>query len=133
MPAINFMKRWAAPIVAGVKCSTIRPPRKDRRARARPGQELALYWGMRTKHCTLIGRARCVAVQPISMDMESDGEDASIGVVIDGAPLNYLMLEDLARQEGFRDVPAMAQFFAEKYGTQMAGEIITWADFEPAK
>lgn len=129
MPAINFMKKWAAPIAAGVKRSTIRPPRVDGRARARSGQELALYWGMRTKHCTLIGRAQCLSVKPIAMDMEQQDGYVTIGVAMDGLPLSEIGLIDLAFMEGFPSVPAMAQFFHDKYGTTMVGEIIMWRDF----
>jgi hypothetical protein len=66
MVAYSFQRRFAEPIIAGTKGGTIRA---DRRRHARPGEELQLYVGMRTKQCRLITRETCIAVDPISLDL----------------------------------------------------------------
>ena len=63
--------------VAGTKGGTIRAARKRSyyqkpgahrpAGHARVGEELQLYTGMRTKHCRLIARKTCVAVEPITL------------------------------------------------------------------
>ena len=88
MVAYSFKARFAEPIIAGTKGGTIRAawkmfdagavrrdgktflrhPRRDTGGHARPGEELQLYTGMRTKHCRLIARKTCVAVQPIRLN-----------------------------------------------------------------
>lgn len=64
MVAYSFNKRFAPPIIAGIKLHTIRA---DRKRHARPGEELQLYVGMRTKHCRLLARRPCVDVLPIEI------------------------------------------------------------------
>lgn len=51
MVAYSFKRQFGPPILAGTKGGTIR---NDRKRHARPGEELQLYHGMRTKSCTLI-------------------------------------------------------------------------------
>jgi hypothetical protein len=63
--AYSFKARFAEPILAGTKGGTIRAAR---RRHARPGEELQLYTGMRTKQCRLITRKTCVEVEPIELD-----------------------------------------------------------------
>lgn len=62
MVAYSFKRRFAEPILAGAKRQTIRA---DRRRHARPGEELQLYTGMRTKSCRLIARRTCVDIQRV--------------------------------------------------------------------
>ena len=127
MPAINFRKRYAKAIEAGVKRTTIRPPRRDKRPTAKEGDILSLYYGMRTKHCKLIRRVVCTGVDPIALDIERhpDGK-YGIGIAVRGVPLVYEQLYMLAREDGFTDVSDMAEFFAGLYGTQMHGWLIRW-------
>ncbi len=76
MVAYSFKTRFAAPILAGTKRQTIRA---DRKRHARPGEEIQLYTGMRTKHCKLIGRATCVAVYPIELFLAGPREGYAEG------------------------------------------------------
>lgn len=62
--AYSFQQQFAEPILAGTKGGTIRAQRSGR-GHARPGEELQLYTGMRTKHCRLICRKPCIAVTRI--------------------------------------------------------------------
>lgn len=129
MPAINFRKRYAEAIASGVKISTIRPPRADRRPTAKIGDVLSLYWGMRTKHCTLIRRAVCVGVKQVALMMgELPGE---IAVAIEGRTLPRESLELFAHGEGFKDSTDMAEFFRSFYGSYMQGWLIQWDPAQP--
>lgn len=74
MVAYSFKTRFAAPILAGTKRQTIRA---DRKRHVRPGEELQLYTGMRTRHCKLIGRAVCEAVYPIELFLAGPREGYS--------------------------------------------------------
>jgi hypothetical protein len=117
--AYNFQKRFAEPILAGTKGGTIRAERKISRhglrqevgGHARPGEELQLYTGMRTKHCRLIARKTCLAVQAIKLDFLRDqiwiGEEVY---------LTEEMLEAVARFDGFFSFPVMAQFWRDTHG-----------------
>jgi hypothetical protein len=62
MPAYNFRKNFVPMILDLSKPHTIRRRRAKRPTV--PGDMLSLYTGMRTKQCTLIATAPCVAVEP---------------------------------------------------------------------
>lgn len=139
MVAYSFRKQFVTPIRLGLgdpkalelfptpemgfkpKRQTIRP---DRKRHARPGEELQLYAGMRTKHCFLIGKARCVAVEPIRIRLEHP----------QWIDLNERKaesreeLDKFARLDGFADWPEMAIFwFKEHPGISIfTGIIIRW-------
>jgi hypothetical protein len=63
MVAHSFQSRFAEPVLDGSKDGTIGA---DRRRHARPGEQLQIYVGMRTKQCRLITRKICVAINPSS-------------------------------------------------------------------
>ncbi|ORE93225.1 hypothetical protein [Aurantimonas sp. 22II-16-19i] len=69
MVAYSFQKRFVDAIEADEKRQTIRGLRKRH---ARYGEELQLYQGMRTRHCRLIGRRRCLSVDPIAISVEDE-------------------------------------------------------------
>lgn len=100
MPAINFQKRFAAAIRSGEKRQTVRLTR-----RAREGQEVALYVGMRTRSCELIARVKMTSVLPVLIDDD--------GVLVDG---RRVLREEFAIADGFKSFQAMRDFQAEKYG-----------------
>jgi uncharacterized protein YqfB (UPF0267 family) len=68
--AYSFQQRFAPPILSGTKQQTIRA---DRKRHARPGEEMQLYTGMRTKQCELICRTTCISVVPITIEMLGEG------------------------------------------------------------
>jgi hypothetical protein len=105
MVAYSFQRRFAEPILDGRKGGTIRP---DRRRHARPGEELQLYTGMRTKHCRLIARKRCLAVAPITLDFRyrSVVLPASRGLIH-----SAIDLDAFARFDGFHCFDEMAEFW----------------------
>jgi hypothetical protein len=65
MVAYSFQRRFAEAILDGRKGGTMRA---DRRRHARPGEELQLYVGMRTKQCRLIARKTCLTIEPVILD-----------------------------------------------------------------
>jgi hypothetical protein len=152
MVAYSFQKRFAEPILDGSKLQTIRP---DRRRHARPGEELQLYVGMRTKQCRLVARKTCAAVLPIVLNFTSDltpqggfafvgegypflahggAQEASvIGLLgLDGLRFVAAHCETLARNDGFTGWQAMKAFWIERHGAPahpdevFVGKLIGW-------
>lgn len=123
MVAYSFAARFAAPILAGTKRQTIRA---DRRRHARPGEELQLYTGMRTRHCKLIGRAFCVEVQPIVLVFDDANPDA------EGYRLPRYQMQvsrdDLARADGFTNWADMRAFWRVQHPgiDRFEGFLIEW-------
>jgi uncharacterized protein YqfB (UPF0267 family) len=107
MVAYSFQKRFAEPILAGTKSQTIRA---DRKRHARPGEELQLYTGMRTKHCRLIARVQCIGIRPITLDLAEDMPDA------------------FAHRDGFADWEDMRAFWRQFHpGVEtFTGVLILW-------
>jgi hypothetical protein len=107
--AYSFRPRFARPIADGTKGGTIRA---DRKRHARPGEELQLYAGMRTRQCRLIRRARCLGVEPIALKLRGHPEIVLRG----GVPILFRgasALDRFARFDGFRDFDEMAGFWDE--------------------
>ncbi|MDE3115789.1 MAG: ASCH domain-containing protein [Pseudomonadota bacterium] len=120
MVAYSFKAKFAEPILAGIKGGTIRG---DRRRHARPGEELQLYTGMRTKQCRLIGRRTCVAVDLISMDFGANPR-ISIG---ETEIARMALLDRLAVFDGFHNFDDMAAFWKEEHDIRRwAGWHIRW-------
>lgn len=120
MVAYSFNKRFLQPIVDGTKRQTIR---KSRKRDARPGEELQLYVGMRTRYCELIGRATCSSVDAIELDFR-DGRE---GVILGGE----IILDDLdtfARRDGFEDWRDLRQFWRHAHPGVLYfnGIIVQW-------
>lgn len=129
MTAFSFKRRFVVPIALGlgvsypidlvtaesmasgdrIKRQTIRAERKDKR-RPKIGSELQLYYGMRTRQCYLIGRARCTDVKSISIYFNPVHPIILIG----GSPYR----EDLTRfsqADGFGSWKEMRQFWEEEH------------------
>ncbi|TJV51099.1 MAG: hypothetical protein E5Y01_16045 [Mesorhizobium sp.] len=122
MVAYSFKQRFVAPIQAGTKRQTIRI---DRKRHARVGEQLQLYTGMRTKHCTLIGRAPCLSVWPVILILREQP-----GVVLDGFRGIYGDLDGFARADGFKDWGELAGFWADNHpGVEtFDGVLIRWGN-----
>lgn len=134
MVAYSFAQRFVTPIRLGLssdyerggvvpKCHTIRA---DRRRHARPGEELQLYRGMRTKACFLIGRARCTAIKKIELVFRGRRR----GVWIDGTRTAASANDrnKFARSDGFDNWTALAEFWKENHGDPESwkGVIVHW-------
>ena len=124
MVAFNFTV-FVDKVEARTKRMTIR-----KTARAKPGDKLQLYTGMRTKACRKLvdEDATCEAVFPIRLG--SDGIVLSPDhpwhenrrKIESGDPL----IDEWARADGFDDWPAMRDWFAEKYGLPFTGYAHVW-------
>lgn len=124
MVAYSFKKQFAEPILAGTKRQTIRA---DRKRHARPGEEMQLYTGMRTKYCRLIGRVWCQSVRPISLCL--DAPKAFIRWENGGAETIYpLGMDEFAKCDGFRDWQEMRKFWRDNHPDVdvFEGVIIRW-------
>lgn len=133
MVAYSFKARFAAPIVDRIKPHTLR----GRRPRhARPGEEVQLYTGMRTKHCRLIGRATCDRLQAISIDFTSsdpimlcDVQHPAKGVFKHSqeAMVAVAAPEAFAISDGFDSLEDMARFWRDEHDvSEWDGILIGW-------
>lgn len=138
MVAYSFKKKFVAPIRVGLGLQSSVPTvrldgralipifpkrqtiRADRKRHARPGEELQLYAGMRTKHCFLIGRARCIDVQPIQIWIPIDDAWLAVG----GKPIS----DSFARADGFGSVEDMWLFWRKEHPDvrDFRGVLIKW-------
>jgi hypothetical protein len=153
MAALSFKRRFVAPICTGLgreipkgffetiqtdylpKRQTIRSGRvieneaRSRKGRllARIGGELQLYCGMRTKGCFLIGRARCIDVQPIQIRFWLNPRLDGVRCRTHGT-LTGLTLDGFAVLDGFRDWEDMRKFWTEEHPNikDFEGVLIRW-------
>lgn len=103
MVAINFKKIYAPKVESGSKTQTIR-----RKARAKPGDKLQLYTGMRTKGCRKLMDAVCCAVDSVSITQEAP---------FFGQPGWWPKDKNVfAKRDGFQTYADMYEFFKETYG-----------------
>lgn len=127
MVAYSFNPRFVPLIESGRKCQTIRRPRKRH---AYPGEEMQLYTGQRTRHCRLIGRVRCISVQPIKIITPSSG---FLQIRIDGEEIDMLWggIEHFARQDGFANAIDMWDFWNTTHGLgEFSGVLLRWAPLQ---
>lgn len=135
MVAYSFQKQFERPIRDLTKGQTIRA---DRKRHARPGEEVQLYAGMRTKHCRLIGRATCLEVLPCRIDVEHAAADVygSTGIeqFQDDCIDDVGTIDRFAVQDGFADWTEMERFWRRQNPGVLVfkGVLIRWTDFAPA-
>jgi hypothetical protein len=126
MVAYSFKSHFAPKIIAGTKCQTIRA---DRKRHARPGEEMQLYTGMRTKQCRLIMRVTCESIAPVLLDFVVDK------VLIERAGYYEVLygLDIFAYRDGFDSWADMRAFWREHHGAldQWRGVLITWRHHAP--
>ena len=107
MVAYSFKRQFVERILAGEKRQTIRR-RRDRQTL--PGDQLQLYFGMRTQKCSKILDAKCISVTPLVIDVRSH----SLSIFADAIPVSDM--EAFARQDGFRTADEMHAFWFKTYG-----------------
>lgn len=134
MVAYSFQRQFVEPIQVGLgilhpgptapKRHTIRA---DRKRHARPGEELQLYRGMRTKACFLIGRARCTAARPIELVFR--GRRKGVWIYGERVCASLASRDQFAKNDGFEDWAAFAEFWKENHGDPESwhGIIIHWS------
>ncbi len=137
MVAYSFQKRFVPQILAGLEPGAAavlhgEPPavkrqtiRGDRLRHARPGEEMQLYTGLRTKHAKLIARVRCICVSRIEINFV--GRES---VTVDNTTLRDVpSLIWFARQDGFRDWADFTSFWREQHGDEIErfeGVLLRW-------
>ena len=123
MVAYSFKRRFVGPIQSGSKCQTIRA---DRKRHAIQGEELQLYTGMRTKACEMIGRAACINVAPIRIDVENGRIELESGTAL----TTLAELDAFARIDGFEEWGEMRRFWEENHPDirVFSGVLIRWCD-----
>lgn len=129
MVAYSFKQRFVKPIEVGLSSVSLSfdpPPKRQtirahgKRRHARPGEELQLYYGMRTKQCRLIGRARCISVEPIKIEVFA----AAFQIYVGGKNVDR---EAMAQEDGFQDAADMWSFWEREHGIgTFKGVLIRW-------
>lgn len=114
MVAYNFKPQFADRVEAGLKFHTIRE-----KARAKVGDKLQLYTGMRTKKCRKLIDAICIAVDTVCITPEGP---------IFGQPGFWPKDKDLfAERDGFKCYDEMYDFFCSDHGEEVFnGYVIMW-------
>ena len=115
------------PLAAGPKRHTIRADRK--RGHAREGDQLQLFFGLRTRRCKLIGYARCIGSWPIELVFDDDPE--SEGVISPGSGLGqwgFASFDAFAIGDGFESWQALKSYWQNERGVadEFVGVIIFW-------
>lgn len=108
MVAYSFNRMFIQPLITKRKIGTIRA---DRKRHARVGEEVQLYHGMRTKSCTLIGRADCQAVYPIWLNFAADQVHVADSELGSGHVRQIENIDAFAQGDGFNDWPHMRTFW----------------------
>lgn len=116
MVAYNFQKQFAEPVESGRKRQTIRA--NGKRRHARPGDNLQLYTGMRTKACRKLRDAVCHDSCPILIEADKIWTFQPQELHTD--------LEAWARRDGFESWAAMRNFFEQTHGLPFSGVLIRW-------
>lgn len=130
MVAYSFKQRFVKPIEVGLSSVSLSfdpPPKRQtiraygKRRHARPGEELQLYYGMRTKQCRLIGVANCSAIDRIII------WPGNMAIMINGEIQTARQIQRLARQDGFDGVQDMQDFWLKNHGdAKFEGVLIRW-------
>lgn len=127
MVAYAVQEQFIGPIQMLVKRHTLR---NERKRHARPGEEIQIYFAMRTRQCRLIGRAICTAVTPIHIAFYPP-KVAIYGRAVIDTPSK---LSDFARSDGFASWRELKEFWDKNHARPKSwfGMIIEWKDFQPA-
>ena len=114
MVAINFSERFAGPVERGEKRQTIRRTKK-----CKPGDNLQIYTGQRTKACRKLLDAVCKKVAPVKI--------ARGTLEVDGAVYMPDEATAFARDDGFASYEEMFRWFSDRYAThRFEGYVIQW-------
>lgn len=100
MVAYNFNKVFVDQVSGLTKLQTVRA---DRKRHARPGEQVQLYHGMRTRVCRKLVDPDpvCTAVRKVEIGVSTLIDDMIASIWIDGIPLRAAEIEEFARADGF--------------------------------
>lgn len=145
MGAFSFKRRFVVPIAKGLghvswpsefdradptkiapKRQTVRRVRVDGRV-CKPGEVLALYYAQRTKQCYLIGRARCIEAQPVSIKFSQRRRSDWLRCARLGKIDRPYDLDEFARSDGFADWAELRAFWRDEHpGVESFDGVITF-------
>ena len=117
MVAYNFQHQFAEAVESGRKRQTIRAPLKDGR-HAKPGDQLQLYTGMRSKACRKLRDAVCHDSCRIRVEADK--------IWTFGPQELHLDLQAWAKRDGFESWADMRAFFEASHGLPFDGVLISW-------
>lgn len=118
MVAYNFRKQFAEQVTSGKKRQTIRLRNGKRPPRV--GDEINLYYGLRTKSCRLLRTVKCKGVVSLVVDVPRESVTAwsTASFLPLPVPIKGKDLIQLARDDGFNTVDEFFSFFRKQYGEQ---------------
>lgn len=120
MVAYSFQRRFADLIVSGQKQQTIRA---HRTRHVRPGEDMQLYVGMRTKHCRKVADVVCESVENILIKVPAVGDCLVTDDCARAAPVSAAF----AKADGFVDAADFSNFWRSVHGVgEFAGVLICW-------
>jgi hypothetical protein len=121
MVSFNFQPMFEELIVHGTKVQTIR-----KRQRAKHGDRLQLYVGMRTKDCRMIAESVCVASSYCAIKKD--------GVTLGDRTKFPRDLDEFAIADGFKSWRHMLDWFGKIYGQgEFIGHVHKWGELLPRK
>lgn len=131
MVAYSFKREFIQPIQDRVKPHTLRGLR---RRHARPGEQMQLFYAMRTKACRRIGVATCDRFQWVHLNFRSVmpiyiGDclqvDGRIERIAELRPIEAV--DAFAISDGFDNIESMARFWRDQHDvTEWQGFLIGW-------
>lgn len=104
MVAFNFSPEFVDDVASGKKRQTIRQTK-----RAKVGDKVQLYTGMRTKKCRKLRDAVCVMVDYVGIRPD--------GLTVGNIEKHPRDMDEFAQADGFADYRAMVAWFEKKYGS----------------
>lgn len=116
MVAFNFKPQFCGPVGRKEKTQTIRQTR-----RAKVGDRIQLYTGMRTSQCRKLTEEDpvCVCVDYVAIRPD--------GLTVGDVSKHPRDRDDFARADGFKDYAEMHKWFSEQYGTEyFVGYLHRW-------
>lgn len=131
MPSINFTM-FTDKILSGEKCQTIRLPRKRE---IKPGDKIKLCAGMYTNNYKVLGEVVCSEVNIIWIYIDCKQVFTIEKLVNIPRRLSFEQVKQLAKEDGFENIPEFSKFFKKHYGIHKKCKefhIIKWRDFVPA-
>jgi hypothetical protein len=119
MVAFNFQMKFAEEVASGRKLQTIRA-----KARAKAGDKLQLYTGMRSPGCRKLRDAVCIGVDSVSITPSGP---------FFGQPGWWPKDKNLfAERDGFKSYVDMYDWFFQTYGEEIFnGYVIMFSALEP--
>lgn len=97
---LGFKKRFVAPIQIGTKVFTMRGPRK---IQPKIGENLYMYYGLRTKFCEKISdKEKLISTQKVEIRIDYEkGKFMSLRIKVDGNLLDDKQKSDFVKYDGF--------------------------------